>query len=347
MELDRPMSIDDDDVHIDLPSSLDDAPAPNSETVAFSDSVSAEHILTTTAPIIRLVSRSSKRAASTLITPAMLSTVDAQLVNCMTALPLRCQFDGPDALDPPMLGPIIFVQNARLMFHRRYLSTGQSPDVRTAAIEQCVRTARDTCTLLARIMRVTPGSMSPQDQPHAPVWFDRLRDAVSAMFCLHVWRCTLFLCFRACFAEAIGCIEVLAAISSLRDVNLACGRNIQFFLDQLIGRFRRRDGADLAADEEMMTYVSGDLQASVEDSWIWRDETTDEPASAEARLLTPTLGPQSSPVDDTISSAGAEAGDWAGWADLRSRLQDLVEEQKKSPTRSQGPPQGWQSGWRG
>ncbi|TKA51798.1 hypothetical protein B0A49_13294, partial [Cryomyces minteri] len=82
--------------------------------------------------------------------------------------------------------------------------------------------------------------------------------------------------FRAEYAVALVCVCAMSAVGDLRRANVACGRNLAFFLEQLIDRVHRGEGnpQQLLADEEMLAYASGDMQGCPESSWAWTGSET-------------------------------------------------------------------------
>jgi len=80
---------------------------------------------------------------------------------------------------------------------------------------------------------------------------------------------------------------VSAAIGSRRRINIACGRNLRFFLTQVSDRIERNTSPENAPrsghappdglgrlpridqDEEMIAYATGDLQGDARSSWVW------------------------------------------------------------------------------
>jgi hypothetical protein len=123
-------------------------------------------------------------------------------------------------------------------------------------------------------------------------------------------------------------------------VNVACGRNLAFFITTLIEKCRAgvhpRTPRSNVHDEELMAYVSGDLQASTENSWIWQGSET---GMALNQALGPAssldLGPGRSNALGSNSSATAlseaEMGDWGGWERVDFLVQMLMREGSAKP----------------
>jgi hypothetical protein len=143
------------------------------------------------------------------------------------------------------------------------------------------------------------------------------------MTCTHIWRCTLFLLYAGHFDAALACIRASASVSTFRDVNVGCGRYLSFFIGALIDK--RRAGSTIGSpsyaserdiDEELLAYVSGDMQASVENSWVWADADAAMegglPVRGESRRPSATLLGGGRDEGTTVLS-DAEARDWGGW----------------------------------
>ena len=119
------------------------------------------------------------------------------------------------------------------------------------------------------MMQDLPDSMLRSFIP-AEKWEARIASSATAFLCTHIWRCTLFLCFRGEYSSALVCARASAAICDIRPVNQACCRHLCFYLQCLQSKLELGEGTSLERDEEMMAYVSGDLQGSMEDSWVWQ-----------------------------------------------------------------------------
>lgn len=227
----------------------------------------------------------ARKAAVVAIDPLILS--DTHLEACMSALPV--QLEASAVTDPRSVVPVISLLNARLVLQRYNLSPTNAPDVRRSALDRCVAVSKDTSRFLSRLISELsdPASAGVGEVPDPA----KLAPIATAIFCMHVWRCILFLCARGYYREAQVCARVSAAVGGAREVNLACGRHLAFFLACLTEWLRRGDGDHIDADEEMLALVSGDLQGDVERAWIWQDDdrrseraSSAEPLSSPRRL---------------------------------------------------------------
>jgi hypothetical protein len=128
-----------------------------------------------------------------------------------------------------------------------------------------------------------------------------------------------------------------------------------FFLNVLIEK--RRNGGmagskgyrgDREMDEELMAYVSGDLQASTENSWVWAgSETGMNIGSGNSGGGKPGPSPTlmgGGMEDGTIVLTDAEARDWGGWERVEFLVGVLARESggyvQPVPTRYSGPGAG-------
>ena len=326
LELGRPLLIQDADCDVGLPAGVDDRYIHDSGVmVPIGASTVASFIL----PVIhvaRAVSQLIKTLKSPIISSSTLVTFDTYFSSCMSAFPPSCQLTAHEPLDPTMLAPVCHLMNARLLLHRHNLSILCPTEVRGNAIEQCIRASLDSTSLFARAMTASTSSRPPM-APFGPT--------ANAMTCTHIWRCTLFLLFGGLFDAALSCIRASASIATLRDVNVACGRNIAFFLEVLIDK-RRAGGlvgskgyrGERDLDEELIAYVSGDLQASTDNSWVWYGNKTgmNIGTSAGGTLTSPEMVSGGREHWGTVST-DSDARDWVGWDRVEYLVGLLAREQ--------------------
>ncbi|KAI9783081.1 MAG: hypothetical protein M1839_004250 [Geoglossum umbratile] len=335
IELGRPLRIGDDDCDVGLPCPVDDHFIFDTGTVP-SGSPPTSSLLLTSIHVVRLMAPLLKTLKAPAIAPLTLKTFESHFATCMASFPPSCQVGSDQYLDPQFLSPVFYLQKARLVLHRHNLSTACISDARVAAIDHCVSTARDTVQLLSRAMRPPPdsgyGRSSPDQSNIANRWEAGLSAVASTMLCTHLWRCTLFLCFRGYYSEALICVSASAAIGDLRPVNAACGRYLSFFLQALVERLRRGEGGNLEKDEEMMAYVSGDLQGSTENSWVWSGSETGMALNNAEQTSSPkSERQQETQTSSSLSPANAltnEETDWGGWEQIVWLLQALQHEQQ-------------------
>lgn len=327
LELGRPLLIEDTDCDVNLPAAIDDHYIHDAGMIVPNGVSPLTNFILPIIHVVRAVSQLIKTLKSPLIAPTTLATFDSHFTACMASFPPQCQLHAEEPLDPRMLAPVCHLMNARLILHRHNLTTSCPPDVRSNAIEQCIHAALDSAHLFSRAMML-PSPNAPATPPFGPT--------ANAMTCTHIWRCTLFLLYGGHFEAASTCIRASGHIATLRDVNVACGRNLAFFLGVLIEK-RRLGGmigskgyrSERELDEEIIAYVSGDLQASNENSWIWAGSETGMNIGGGiggSGMTSPTLL-ASGREDGTTILTDIEARDWGGWERVEYLVGVLAREQ--------------------
>jgi ribosomal protein L37AE/L43A len=328
LELGRPLLIEDADCDVSLPAAIDDHYIHDAGMLVPNGVAPLTNFILPIIHVVRAVSQLIKTLKSPVISPSTLATFDTHFNACMASFPPSCQVSAHEPLDPRMLAPVCHLMNARLILHRHNLTTSCPPEIRINAIEQCIRASLDSTNLLARAMPSSnPTTSMPLFGPTA-----------NAMTCTHIWRCTLFLLFGGHFDAALTCIRASASIGTLRDVNVACGRNLAFFLGVLIEK-RRAGGligskgyrSEREMDEELIAYVSGDLQASTESSWVWAGSETgmniggvSSGSSGGPKIGATLLGDGR---EGTTILTDVEARDWGGWERVEYLVGVLAREQ--------------------
>lgn len=275
--------------------------------------------------VVREISHLLNVLKSPVLSPATLQSCDTQFNHCLAAIPAHQQTRRTEHLDPRSILPMIYLQNARFILHRHNLTILSASEVRAAALDNCTSIARDTTQLLSRCMTDPPTSPL-QHSPTRNTWSSLLTSAASAFFCTHVWRCTLLLCLRGGFEAASTCVRASAAFGDARPINVACGRYVDFFLDRLMQKQHPEVRAYIEHDEEMIAYVSGDLQGSIEHSWIWQ--------GGESTWNQPLQSPNGSKTKASDEGVVAEIGpdrDFgrAGWERILETLDRLAQEQQQ------------------
>ena len=315
LELGRPALIKEEDCNVSLPSPIDDrfmisgndwfSPTPEQSTSP----------LLPTIQVIGGIAKLLRVLKSRHLAKSALEAYETHFKGCMQSFPVYQQIRTNDYVDPIELPPIMYLQSARLMLHRHNLTPTSSAQDRSIALDHCAFAAADTAKLLRRCMQEIPhgsrSSISEQDD----TWEKRMVSAVSAFFCTHIWRCALFLCFRSDFENAMWCAQASATLGSSRPINVACGRYLQFFLQEMVSKMKQ--GAHFDGDEEMIAYVSGDLQGSFENSWIWKGSKED------IYLGEPLQNSILMEMEKDQESADTGIAAWAGWDHILSLLDQL------------------------
>lgn len=304
LEMGRPVLINDQDCDIDLPCPVDDRYLTEGNTPESQQTTP----LLATIHVVRSLGQLTRTLRSTTISHATLETFERHFHTCLATFPIQLHPKTDQDLDPRSLAPIIYLQNARLLLHRHNISPYCQSSVRFAAMEYCLSTAIDTANIISRCLRDRPGDNDCR------ILF---ASAAGTLFCTHIWRCTLFLLFRQEFAAALICVQASAAVGDSRSVNASCGRYLAFFLRSLIDHARQTDNMDLERDEEMIAYVSGDMQGTTDGSWVWQGSE-------------PNPNPDSnSTLEKAPGFSGPEAR-WEGWEWIEKTVQYLLNEKQKA-----------------
>ncbi|KAF1819850.1 uncharacterized protein K489DRAFT_290177, partial [Dissoconium aciculare CBS 342.82] len=327
----RPLLINDDDCEISEPTPVDeDAITPNgilqSKTQAGCTSLVA---MITVSRITAQIKRSLKLQT---IAPSTLATYDAHFRSVMSTWPEPYPMHSQAPLDPRLLPSVCSLQNSMFFLYRHNLSPAcRSWSDRHDALQRCVSVAQNMAHYVERTFRdpsvvSRQGHFSPE---HLSQWAARMRSVAPAFLCTLVWRCQLVLCLVGDFASAQTLMHVSVAIADLRKINVACGRYLTFFLEQLVGRLRA--GAsfhDLARDEAMLAYVSGDMQACIDGAWTWTGGEMGAP------FMPPQGGPHSPPL--VLIHPGArhtlserEKKEWGGWDHVQRMIQQLAHDREQ------------------
>ncbi|KAF3765799.1 hypothetical protein M406DRAFT_276471 [Cryphonectria parasitica EP155] len=339
VEVGRPMLIDDADCDVALPAGVDDAYIHEGGMTVPPGAEPLTNSLLALINVVRSYGALGKALTSPLIATTRLSTFDQHFASCLRTFPPACDPASQVALSPHLLNPLVYLLNVRMLLHRHNLTPSCPPDVRMAAIEQCTHTALETASLLAR---TTP----------------QLPDGATALLASHVFRSALFLLLVGHHDAAAVCVRALAAIGPRRDVTVSCGRFLSFFATVLAGK-KAEYGSYFAQappgppanamlgrpsplqdallrDEELLVYVSADLQAATETGWVWaggEHEAQAAQTSAPIQLRpsnnhNPASGP---PRSGTLFSVEAQTGlmedesrDWGGWEQVDSLIRGLA-----------------------
>ena len=271
--------------------------------------------------VVQTASHLRRAFKSPMITTATAQVVDADLNRCMSRLPPQQQLTASDKLAPAETHAIMYLQDIRLLLHRHNLNPSCPADVRQSGISECLSVAKNTARTLSRIvvtypeMDGHPSNGINQDSPTKD-WEEDMRLCSSTFTCLHVWRCMLFLTACGDFEGALFCAMASKAVGRARAINNACGRYFEFFLNFCIDR-RRSNTLPLEEDEELIAYLSADLQGNLDQAWIWQDD-------GDARAASKSAG-----VD--IQVDGEDEAEWNNWDSVMEELKGLREERKPRP----------------
>ncbi|CEN62453.1 hypothetical protein ASPCAL09086 [Aspergillus calidoustus] len=312
LDMGKPVLISDQDCDIGLPCPVDEQFISEGGCVPEGQQTTP---LLATIHVVRSIGQLTRALRSTTISTANLETFERHFSACLAVFPEQFHPKSDQYLEPRSLAPIIHLQNARLVLHRHNISPFCPPDVRSAALDYCVSVSQETARLLSRCMRPSPITGNRD-------WRVLLATAAGTMLCTHLWRCTLLLLFRQEYEAALVCVRASAAIRDSRVTNAACGRYVVFFLKCLLERLRRSEMVDLEADEEMMAYVSGDMQGASNGNWVWEGSET----GAQLDMSPLRSGAVNPAVRDKRLAEEPEG--WEGWEWIEQTVQYLLAEKE-------------------
>ncbi|OMP83025.1 hypothetical protein BK809_0001217 [Diplodia seriata] len=362
LEVGRPVLIDDEDCEVSWPAAVDDSyiqphgisrPSPGQPMMI---------TLHNTIPVMRFLGQLKKTLKARTIGAATLQTYEDYFRAIMSSFPETYQLAPESYVDPGVLTSVLVLPFARFHLSRHNLSSACHPAERIDALNRCLAVAQDTAKYISRSMLSPPAFHDGAGEPgfRGDSWQARILATAKHMLCTHLWRCTLVLCFRAEYVAALTCVRASAAIGSARKVNMACGRNLSFFLDRLTERIQSGTGSQtmLEVDEEMLAYVSGDLQGSTENSWVWVGSDTgiklNAPTTTQGQNALNAAAVAKDPSQARKASGGSsengepmqednerypaprmnsmltdkESREWGGWERIERQIATLLEEQR-------------------
>ena len=318
--------ISDDDYDVQLPKQLSE------QSVLEGDVGSVDQALLF--PSLVHVARSMGQLHKTLlrcpvIGRTTLETYERNFTACLDALPVKYNPKAEGYLEPYCLPAIVCLQNARFTLHRHNISPVCPLEVRQSALNYCLSIALDTSRLITRCLQNPPGldrslMMNSNLTPRA---------SACTMVCTHICRCVLVLLFRREYDAALECVRISAMIGDSPSANVASGRYIAFFLSCMLDRLKQNNMENMEWDEEMIAYMSGDMQGTAESSWVWQDEASSSSSSAADFEDNNTGG--LSPGADELWSAREGEGEgeedelWEGWQYLEETIEFLRSEKQQ------------------
>ena len=320
LEMGKPALINDQDCDVDLPYLADEQYITERGKIPDNQQTTS---LLATIHVVRSIGQLTRTVRSATISSVTLETFEHHFNTCLETITAQIHPKNDQDLDARSLIPVFYLQNARLLLHRQNISPSCPNIVRSSAIDYGVSTALDTANTLARCMRnyPTPG---PGNGPRS-----LFVSCAGSLLCTHIWRCTLLLLFRAEYAGALICVQALASIGDARAINIACGRYLTFFLRILLARTRTEEHVpDLNRDEEMMAYVSGDMQGTTDGSWVWHGSETG--SQLEAMGFTSRTTPNSDGRPEIKTDV-----EWEGWEWIEKTVQGLHNDQHRQTNRGQ------------
>ncbi|KAI3323811.1 fungal-specific transcription factor domain-containing protein [Xylariaceae sp. AK1471] len=322
LDLGRPFMIDDTDCDVALPEPYDDHLLESEGPILTHNTTALTQFLHAIINVVRAFTALRKAFSAPVIERPRLATFDNHFGACQNLFPPVFEPNSMETIAPHVIMPFAYLLNARLHLHRHNLAPACPAEARAEAIEQCTSTAYET----ARLMERSSASLA---------------DSATTLLVTHVFHSTLFLLLTGYREQAITCLRVLKYVHDRRDIAVACGRYLSFFVHTL--RTKQREATDrllrptipgyppqsapidpravqesLLRDEELLLYVSADMQASAESAWIWVGAERDPPLPppATARGLTA--------VEKRTGLTLEERQDWGGWDNLIDLVRGLA-----------------------
>lgn len=280
-------------------------------------------------PVIRFIPQLKKTLKSPTIAQGTLDTYDEYFRSILMTYPDILQPQSDQPLEPFWLQAVFPLQAARLLLYRHNLTTLCSPRERTEALHRCLSAAYDTLSYISRCIESQPSGLGDREGP--TLKGDELRNSIRVQadnfVCKHIWRTTLILCFKGDYKGARICVSYSLMIGDARKVNIACGRNLSYFLERLHQRMTSgpSNTLQLELDEEMIAYASGDLQGDPDNAWVW--------AGGDVQTEEATSGPDGKQPLTALLTEN-ELKEWGGWDRIEVLLRDLMEEQEKQSRES-------------
>ncbi|KAF1835139.1 hypothetical protein BDW02DRAFT_496544 [Decorospora gaudefroyi] len=339
LETNKPMLINENDCEISLPYSVDDRYIqPNGSFRSQNTSAELKGFVAII-QISRLYASLYYALKSSVIPPQTLRSFDEVFQSKLLLLPETYQPGSNSLFDTTALPVVFALLSARFHLYRRNLTPVSGPAERSDALNRCMSVAQETTKYASKLLH----SVSTQGSEYNLQ--RRVTLIASNMACLHLWRCFLVLTLRADYDAALMCLHLSSALGSVRKVNIACGRNMAFFLERLLDRVRGGRGSvqQLEQDEDMIAYVSADAQGSLEHSWVWAG--TDLSSSTPTQTSSPHSAIRPPGVDEPMQDAlpirtatGSPhdgTPDWNDWDKIEYMLRQLMDEQRQ---RTKQPP---------
>ncbi|KAJ5226385.1 hypothetical protein N7468_007610 [Penicillium chermesinum] len=308
LEMGKPVLIDDQDCEVDLPCPVEDQYITEDGIIPSGQQTTP---LLATIHVVRSLGQLTRTLRFTTLSRATLETFERHFNTCLGTFPLYLHPQSDEELDPRSLAPIIYLQNARLLLHRHNISPYCQHVDRSNAIDYCVTIALDTARVISRCMypedsvstsRIAATSPASRFANRGPGdWRTLFASCAGTLLCTHIWRCALF-------------------FSSAKSSPRRC-RYLAFFLRALLDRFHQRDLDLLDQDEEMMAYVSGDMQGTSDGSWVWQGSETGSQLESMSQNSSGQGFSESTDSPDKIC-------DW-----IQSTIQELIEKQRRDQER--------------
>lgn len=269
----RPLIIRDEDCDYPVLSPKDRDPKP----IAYHASLNVQHeSMKLMDPVVRLVASVKLALGSESVSTSTLDEFNRHTEGTGDYQSYPTQPIQESQLDPILAFPALGMHIVRFHLYRHNLS----PRIcglteRLEALRRCAAVAHDSAFYVQRMWQMSPsaqGRDSHTDMVFEQRWTERLRGGSNSLLCAHMWRCMLILCLQGQYQASLFLLRVSKGIGAIREINIAYGRYTLFFLEILNDKIRRggQNMEQLEQDEELLAYVSADLQNCPELSWIWQ-----------------------------------------------------------------------------
>jgi len=329
------MLINDEDCDTEYPSPLEEE-----EGIAATFHPQKPTLLLAAVHVARLLGPLVKSCRSLCITTEAIRKFEGHLANCMQLFPSELRLGAGGALDPLVIAPLIYFQNARILLYRHNMSPACSAEQRSAAIENCTLVAQDSATVISRCFQIETEETER-----------RLILSATPLICMHIWRCMLFLAFK----QRWGPFHVLLRYSALakdnKPVNTSCGRHLELFLHKLAEGWQYNRLQNIEEHEELIVLLSGDLQAGT-NSWVWGNSETGTLLSRRQKHSRTTQAMQGTgeelepfqrdmSTDSLMSDEGMQQ--WEGWQGIYQAARWLEQQQQHMSSRPSAEPSRFES----
>ena len=339
MEMGKAVMINDQDCDVQLPSPVDEQPVSEGSALRAQQAV----LFLSLIHVVRCVGQMSNVLRCPVIGLTTLETFERNFTACLATLPIQYHPKSEQYLEPYNLPPIICLQNARFAFHRHNLSPACPYETRLAAMDYCLSTALDTAHLISRCIQKNPPPTPAAGHGETANWRVLLATSTSTMICTHLCRCMLLLLFRGEYAAALACVRFSAAIGDSRLANCASGRYIAFFLGRLLEKLKFSNIGNMEKDEEMIAYMSGDMQGTIEGSWVWQSGGENSPPQQQEDGPSNVVSRRSSfqshgggggggggaAATSEVWSSIEQEVDWQGWEWVERTVEYLLAEKQR------------------
>lgn len=286
-------------------------------------------------PVVRIICGLKKTLRSRTITSATLDAYDDHFRAIMNSWPDPYPMNSTAPLDPALFSATFLLQIARFHLYRHNSSPICRPAERQQALHRCVSVAKDTAAYLQRSMQTFPVAKRQSGAPSAE-WVARMANSSPFFIITHFWRCALVSALFADYATSITCATAMASVGENSKINGPCGRYLEFFLGCLLERVQTGRGTleALQSDEEMLCYVSADMQGTREYAWAWAGSEAMHRQSIVSTAYVDAPTHETGQVPGLSGSAQGKDAEWGGWNRVLDILNHLQQDHQRRTSQS-------------